>query len=320
MRKLPHFVSLFSERMVQFLNFKHMQGYAYIDGQQQLERLDSFLAKANCTARVLRREDLDGYCADLRSMHPGTQAKLLTTARQFSHFLHALEPQSFVLPSRILPRRQRAIRFHPLGTEQVGELMAATGILRPRSGIRPMCLRFLIGLLYSTGLRVGEALALNLGDVDRERASLFVRDGKFHKQRLVLMSATTLEALEQWLSFRCDYAGNEATAPLLLGGWNQRLRNWQAARAFARLCAHCGIGGSPPPRLHDLRHNYACRCLAMWREVNEDIDALLPVLANAMGHAEFRSTQIYMHIDAVALQQASAKFHTHAYNPKEISK
>ena len=320
MRKLPHFTSLFSERMVQFLDFKHMQGFDYIDGQQQLERFDAFLCKTQRTSPVLRHEDLDDYRADLRHMHSGTQAKLLSSVRQFSHFLHAFEPQSVVLPTRILPRRPRTIRFYPLDVEQVGELMAATAILRPRSAIRPMCLRFLIGLLYSTGLRIGEALALNLGDVDQKEASLFVRDGKFHKQRIVRMSPSTVEALQQWLSLRCDYAGNDANTPLLVGGWNQRLKDWQAARAFARLCAYCGIGGNPPPRLHDLRHNFAARCLALWREANEDVDAMLPVLANAMGHVDFHATQTYMHIDAFALQTASAKFHTHTANPKESSK
>lgn len=320
MRKLPHFVSLLAERMIQFLNFKHMQGYDYIDGQQQLQRFDSFLSRTQCPGPVLRREDMAGYCEDLRQMHLSTQAKLLSSVRQFSHFLHALEPESVVLSGRILPRRPRTIRFYPLNSGQVGELMAATSILWPGSGIRPVCLRFLIGLLYSTGLRIGEALALNLGDVDQRQASLFVRDGKRHKERLVLMSASTLEALQQWLCFRRDYAGNETNAPLLVAGWNQRLKDWQATRAFARLCAHCGITGSPAPRLHDLRHNYACRCLALWREANEDVDALLPVLANAMGHVEFRSTQLYVHIDALALQQASAKFHNHVYDTKEISK
>jgi len=100
-------------------------------------------------------------------------------------------------------------------------------------------------------------------------------------------------------AFVATMPATKRTPPLLVSGWNQRLKNWQAARAFARLCAHCGITGSPAPRLHDLRHNYACRCLALWR--NEDVDALLPVLANAMGHVDFRSTQLYMHIDAVAL-------------------
>ncbi len=320
MRKLPHFVSLLAERMVQFLNFKHMQGYDYIDGQEQLQRFDSFLSRAQCLGPVLRREDLDGYCADLLQMHLGTQAKLLSTVRQFSHFLRALEPESVVLPVRILPRRPQTIRFYPLSTEQVGELMATTPTLRPRSGIRPACLRFLIGLLYSTGLRIGEALALNLGDVDQRQASLFVRDGKSHKERLVLMSASTLEALQQWLRLRRDYADSEANAPLLVAGWNQRLKDWQATRAFARLCAHCGITGFPPPRLHDLRHNYACRCLALWREAKEDVDALLPVLANAMGHVDFHATQHYMHIDAVALQQAAAKFHNHVYDVQETPK
>lgn len=320
MRKLPHFVSLLAERMLQFLNFKHMQGYDYIDGQEQLKRFDVFLSKTHCPGPVLLCEDLDGYRADIRCKHLATQAKLLSTVRQFSHFLHAFEPESVVLPARILPRRPRTIRFYPLSIEQVGELMAATSIIRPRSGIRPACLRFLIGLLYSTGLRIGEALALNLGDIDEKQASLFVRDGKRHKERLVLMSVSTVEALRQWLSVRRDYAGNEANAPLLVTGWNQRLKDWQAARAFARLCTHCGIRGSPPPRLHDLRHNYACRCLALWREAKEDVDALLPVLANAMGHVDFFATQLYMHIDAAALQQASANFHTHVYNVQEISK
>ncbi|TFH13330.1 MAG: hypothetical protein E4H02_12005 [Lentisphaerales bacterium] len=320
MRKLPHFVSLLAERMVQFLNFKHMQGYDYIDGQEQLQRFDSFLSRTQCSGPVLRREDLDGYCEDLRQMHLGTQAKLLSTVRQFSHFLRALEPESVVLAVRILPRRPQTIRFYPLSAKQVGELMATTPILRPGSGIRPACLRFLIGLLYSTGLRIGEALALNLGDVDQRHASLFVRDGKRHKERLVLMSTSALEALQKWLCFRRDYACNEANAPLLVTGWNQRLKDWQAARAFARLCTHCHITGSPAPRLHDLRHNYACRCLALWREANEDVDALLPVLANAMGHVDFHATQLYMHIDAVALQQASAKFHNHVYDVLEISK
>ena len=291
-----------------------------MDGQEQLERFDSFLSRTQGPGPVLRREDLDEYCEDLHPMHLGTQAKLLSTVRQFSHFLRALEPESMGLPARILPRRPQAIRFYPLSAKQVGELMAATPVLRPGSGIRPACLRFLIGLLYSTGLRIGEALALNLGDVDQRQASLFVRDGKRHKERLVLMSASTLEALQKWLGLRRDYAGNEANAPLLVSGWNQRLKDWQAARAFARLCAHCGISGLPPPRLHDLRHNYACRCLALWREAKEDVDALLPVLANAMGHVNFHATQLYMHIDALALQQAAAKFHTHVYKVQEISK
>lgn len=313
----PCFTSRLAERMLQFMSFKRMQGYDYVDGGMNLARFDAFMASRSCPAPLLRREDLDDYCSELSRIPVATQAKLLSTVRQFSRYLRAFETQSVVLAERILPRQPSRIRFYPLSAAQVGSLMAATSILRPRGGILSACVRFLIGLLYSTGLRLGEALALNLGDVDMKDATLFVRNGKWHKQRLVVMSDSTHEALRAWMRLRNTHAGSQANDPLLIGQWNQRLKRGQAHHAFTRLCKQCGISGSPPPRLHDLRHNYACGCLQLWREQQqEDLDALLPVLANAMGHVDFRSTQHYMHIDAAALQSAGAKLHTHVYSKK----
>lgn len=312
----PRFSSPLAERMLQFMSFKRMQGHDYVEGGMNLARFDAFMASRSCPASLLRREDLDAYCADLRGIPVATQAKLLSTVRQFSRYLRAFETQSVLLAERILPRQPPRIRFYPLSAAQVGSLMAATSILRPRGGILPACVRFLIGLLYSTGLRLGEALALNLGDVDMQDATLFVRNGKWHKQRLVVMSDSTLAALRSWVSLRSALAGNQANDPLLIGQWNQRLKHHQAQHAFTRLRKQCGISASPPPRLHDLRHNYACGCLQLWREQQQDIGALLPVLANAMGHVDYRSTQHYMHIDAAALQSAGAKLHTHVYSKK----
>ena len=312
----PCFKSRLAERMLRFLQFKRMQGYDYVEGCMNLARFDAFMANRPCPTPVLRREDLDAYCADLRDISVGTQAKLLSTVRQFSRYLRAFENESALLAERILPRRPSRIRFYPLSAEQVGGLMAATPTLRPQGGILPACVCFLIGLLYSTGLRLGEALALNIGDIDMKAATLFVRDGKLRKQRLVIMSDSTLEALDSWLKFRSAHAGSRANDPLLVGRRNQRLEPRQAQRAFTRLCAQCGLDGSPPARLHDLRHNYACGCFRRWREQDEDIDALLPVLANAMGHVDFRSTQHYMHIDADALQRAGAKLHAHINSTK----
>ena len=314
--KTPRFKSRLAERMLQFIRFKRMQGYDYAEGGMNLARFDAFMAERPCLAPLLRREDLDAYCTDLSHTPVATQAKLLSSVRQFSRYLHAFEPQSALLAERILPRQPSRIRFYPLSAAQVGSLMAATSILRPRGGILPPCIRFLIGLLYSTGLRLGEALALNLGDVDMRDATLFVRNGKWHKQRLVVMSDSTLEALRSWVSLRSTHAGNQANDPLLISQWNQRLKHHQAQHAFTRLCKQCAISSSPPPRLHDLRHNYACGCMQRWREQQQDLGALLPVLANAMGHVDYRSTQHYMHIDAAALQGAGAKLHTHVYSKK----
>jgi len=318
--KPPAFSSSLAARMVSFIAFKRMQGYEYIDGADRLKRFDAFLGTTNGTDGVLRAQDVDRYLTAIARLSSRTQGGNLSTIRQFSLYLHAVEPRSAVVPVHLVKRQARHIRFYPLSEAQVGALMAAVPSVLPTGGIAAHGIRFLIGLLYSTGLRISEALALNAADVDLEQATLFVRRGKFRKERLVPMSPSTLQAMREWLQRRSPYAGGSAAAPLLVVGWNRRLNRDRASRIFRRLCTHGGLDGRPPPRLHDLRHNYACRRLALWREAQENVDVLLPILANAMGHVDFFSTQLYIHIDAAALQQASAKFHTHVNPCREPSK
>ncbi len=314
------FSSSFADRMLQFVAFKRMQGYDYADGMQRLKRLDSFLLKEGCTDDVLHAEALNRYCAEMAGLSVSSMAGIQSTARQFSIYLHAFEPESMILSGRIILRHPRQIRFCPLSELQIADLMAASESLAPKGGIRSHCIRFLIGLLYSTGLRISEALTLNLRDLNTKDATLFVRRGKFRKERLVPMSSSTLEAMTVWLKHRKQYAGSEASSPLFIVRWNKRPSCDQVSRTFHRLCMQCGIDGNPPPRLHDLRHNYACRRIALWREEERDVNALLPVLANAMGHVNFFATQVYLHINAGSLQQASSKFNTHIKHTLENSK
>jgi integrase/recombinase XerD len=193
--------------------------------------------------------------------------------------------------------------------EQVYELMCAANELRPKGGIRAGCIRFLIGLLYTTGLRISEAIHLNLGQVDLKRGTLFIRRGKFGKDRLIALEPSTAAALEEWLDLRSAFASNGPAAALLVSALNKPLNRHQAERAFRRLCEQCGFQNNPRARLHDLRHNFACQCLAQWQREGEDILTLFPVLSTAMGHVNPRATQRYIHIDAATLLNASRKIH-----------
>jgi integrase len=260
------------------------------------------------------------YCAETAGLKSGSLANYHSAVRQFSLYLHAVAPQSEVLPKRLRPRQPRQIRFYPLSLAQIGSLMTESSILSRGKGIHSHCIRFLIGLLYSTGLRINEALTLNLRDVDTSNSTIFIRRGKFRKERIVPISPSTLNAMKEWLELRSHYAGSGALSAIFIGKCNKRLSYQQASSAFRCLCRRCGMDGDPPPRLHDLRHNYACRCIALWREKEQDINALLPVLSNAMGHVDFSTTQVYIHIDAAALQQASAKFNTYNTHTLENSK
>jgi integrase len=215
------------------------------------------------------------------------------------------------LPKDIVPRRQPTVRFYRIVPEQVADLMAATATALPPNRIQPRALHMLIGLLYCTGLRIREALNLRLGDIDVGRSVLYVAKGKFSKPRLVPMSSSTLAALDRYRSFRRRHAATGSSSPLFIGAYNKAMSYCQAYEGFQRLCRHCGLGGEPLPRLHDLRHNYACRRLALWREEGKDINAMLPVLATAMGHRKIFHTQIYLHIEPSQLRQAATALRAH---------
>jgi integrase len=124
------------------------------------------------------------------------KAHRLSVARRFLNYLAAVLPGTEVpgpgmLPS---PTRRRPYLFTP---DEIARLVAAAATAPPRGTLRPIALSTLIGLLASTGLRVGEAVRLTMADVrlDEEPANLRVLQTKFRKSRIVPLHPTTAAAL-----------------------------------------------------------------------------------------------------------------------------
>jgi len=312
MSKMITFHSALAEQMQQFVSFKRMQDYDYTNQARTLSYFDRFLLNEcdDDQAPGLSLDVLQRYVATTAHLEGFSRRTRLSSLREFSRYLHARCPQSALLPRDIVPRRHPTVRFYRIEPEQVADLMVATTTALPPNSIQPHALRMLIGLLYCTGLRIREALDLTLGNIDATRSMLHVVKGKFSKQRLVPMSPSTLTALNDYLSVRHPHAGTGSSSPLFIGAYDKVLSYCQAYDGFHRLCRYCGLGGKPLPRLHDLRHNYACRRLALWRQECKDINAMLPVLATAMGHVNIFHTQIYLHIEPSELHDAAARLRT----------
>jgi integrase len=305
---MNRFHSALAEQMQQFVAFKRMQGCDYTDQARKLSYFDRFLvAEFDGGALPLEIATLQRYVEATANLETFSQYTRLTALREFSRYLHARLPQSAILPKDILPRREPTVRFYPIAPEEVAALMNALASVLPPDSIRTHAVRTLIGLLYATGLRISEALSLTLGDIDAPRAIAHVTKGKFGKQRLVPLSPSTLTALDDYLAVRNVHAATVRSAPLFISTYNKALTYSQAYDAFRRVCQNCGLLGKPPPRFHDLRHNYACRRLALWRKEGKDVNAMLPVLATAMGHVNIFHTQIYLHIEAGELREAATR-------------
>jgi integrase len=178
-------------------------------------------------------------------------------------------------------------------------------------------MRTLVLLLYGTGLRLSEALALDRSDVDLENHLLAVRQTKFYKSRLVPFSVRLGHALAQYVSGRPTPApAADTPAPFFTTRSGVRLKQATIQRGFRCLRAHAGIGrrdgARSQPRLHDLRHTFAVHRLTSWYRQGADVQRLLPQLSVYLGHVHLGATQVYLSMTPELLAEANACFARYA--------
>ncbi len=191
--------------------------------------------------------------------------------------------------------------------------MVAAASLPPPGSLRGPTYQTLLGLLYSTGLRIGEAMALNLADFHRDDIRLYIAQGKFHKARWVPLSTSTAGTLSRYVDLRRQTRPCSPDSPLFLNQRGRRLHHCTVDQCFHDLLKQCGIAQTSRtgPRLHDLRHTFAVHRLLAWYRDGKDINARLAWLATYMGHVNIRSTQVYLHPTAELLEQVNRRFHQH---------
>jgi site-specific recombinase XerD len=186
-----------------------------------------------------------------------------------------------------------------------------------RVPIEEEVLRTLLLVLYGAGLRIGEGLALTLGEVDLHQACLFIRETKFFKSRLVPLGKDLTGILTDYILLRRhEHHSMPAEAPLFCFRDGSPLSQSAARSAFRRLRSHAGVlregGGRHQPRLHDLRHTSAVHRLISWYRSGADLQELLPKLATYLGHVDLSATQRYLTMTPELLRQASLRFEHYA--------
>ncbi len=167
-----------------------------------------------------------------------------------------------------------------LDADQMARLLELTGneLLTVRDAA-------ILELLYSSGLRLGELVALDLGDLDLKDATVRVT-GKGNKTRVVPVGRYARRALKTWLARRAELAKQDEPA-LFVGRRGERLK----PRAIqARVKRWAKLQGSPVGvHPHLLRHSFATHLL----ESSGDLRGVQELL----GHANISTTQVYTHLD-----------------------
>jgi integrase/recombinase XerD len=226
---------------------------------------------------------------------PGWAAFRLCVVRGFARYLHAFDPRTGVPPTNLLPGSYRRATPFLYSSDQVTALMAAAKEIP--SALRATTTEAIVGLLACTGMRVGEALALDRGDVDLQQGLLTIRQAKFNKTREIPLHPTATVALAEYAKRRDRLTPRPAEPAFFVSASGTRVLYCNFHLAFQGLVRRAGIGvrsASCRPRPHDLRHRFAVTTLARWYREDADVAANLPWLSTYLGHVDPAATYWYL--------------------------
>ena len=251
---------------------------------------------------------LDWITAGSHPEHPYRDQHHFYTLRAFLHQLRSFEPETEVPESPFQFRRPRR-RPYIFSDGELVSLMSATKRLRLFDPFRVSTIRTLIGLLASTGLRIGEVLWLKLEDTNLTATPpyLVIRDTKFGKSRNVVLHSTVRDHLRRYLSERARILGAKRVDVFLTNRKGKRLNYSSQRLMFGRLLRRAGIRSTPghrSPTLHSFRHTFALRRLTQWHRDRKNVQELLPHLSVYLGHIGPASTYWYLTATPELLQQA----------------
>lgn len=249
-----------------------------------------------------------------RSAQPATWADRLGVVRRFAAWRRLTDPRTQVPPPGLLPHRRRRKPPYIYSDSEIECIVAEAAQLPSAHGLRGVTFATLFGLLAASGLRLGEALALDLPDVDLENGILAVRKGKFGKARFVPLHESVRLALAHYSETREQFLPRRSVDAFFVTERGTRIRHSMAEWTFAKVSAAIGLRAPARadcrgrgPRLHDMRHRFAAARLLAWYRAGADVERELPKLATYLGHVHVRHSYWYLEAIPELLQLATER-------------
>jgi integrase/recombinase XerD len=242
-----------------------------------------------------------------------TRATRLCVVRLLAQWLSGFDPAHEVPPRGLFPDSPKRSRPHIYSEAEIGTIITVASELPSVYGLRGLICSTLFGLIAVTGLRISEALALDLDDLDIDHGVLRVRRGKLGRERLLPLDPSVVEQLIAYVAERNRLIGH-AAKPLFVTDKATRLTDCSARYNFAQACQRIGMRSQQPykrhgrgPRIHDLRHTFAVRTMINWYRTGKDPAREMVRLVTYLGHTNPANTYWYLEAVPELLDLAMAR-------------
>ena len=274
---------------------------------------NDFLIKNYPKSKTLNRIEILHYLKAKSHCAVGTRRNIVIYIRQFCLFLNQRGINCYIPDKTLTPKYTYQVRYFALTEKHIQMLMQ---MIRDHRFNRPSVKEMyatILGLLWCTGMRIGEVIRLVHDDIDFDKQLIFIKQTKFYKDRIIPIDKSVMEALKKYIEikkynnfkvgkhdpFFMTYKGNAVPAHSF-GTMLKRMTN--------RLGLIDENGNSPV--IHDLRHNFATQWIHDFYK-NPDIyppQSWMPKLSTYLGHTDLFTTQYYLHPNFDLLQKASEHF------------
>jgi site-specific recombinase XerD len=312
----PELHSILAEPIACFVQYKRALNRKYRSEALALSLFDRFIYDD----RIAEWNEIDGalidrFLASRPRSRPRSYNHLLGVLTRFFDWA-ILQRLTECNPVGAKPRRETSKRIPFLfDLNDAKRLLDIARTLpdRPKGPCRALVYETIFALLYGIGLRVGEVARLNLGDVDFDRETLFIRNTKFSKTRIVPVGPKLAQRLRRYVDQRYGAAGN-ADTPLFSFTKGGAVNPGTISQTFHALVPKLQLRippGVSSPTVHCLRHSFAVGTLLRWYREGVDPNQRLIHLSTFLGHCAPSSTAVYLTITEELLHQADQRFHAY---------
>ncbi len=314
---MKRFKSFLGDKIEEYIGYRNSIGYQETHNKCYLARLDRFLYETSSSWLDLKPDFFLDFIRQL-DLAPLTINRIISTTRGFLSYLERLElieenpldDISYVSDTPYIP-----FLFSQKETKQILKAIQKKIRKNRKHYFRDYTLYMVILLMIRCGLRISEPLKLKIEDYRICEGTLYVRNTKFNKDRLIPVTQSTMETLNNYLSARTVMVDNRNNPYLFPGKSKFKIAKTAVYDVYYQALKDIGIKqekkifdgirfGKPTP--HSIRHSFAVNTLKEIKSQGRSPQDALPVLASYMGHKHYRYTSVYL--KALDAQQRQALF------------
>lgn len=300
-------MSTLTRHLDEYLRLRRALGHQLADSARLLPRFVAHLDATN-QSTITVNAALAWVTEPEAEPSSSVWMRRMTAVRGFARHMSGIDPATEIPPLGLVSFRRRWRRPFIYSDADIVALMDEVPRAIP-TPLRAATFQTMIGLLAATGMRIGEVIALERGDIEWSEGAITVRSAKFNKRRELVVEPTTIDALSAYASLRDQFVPDPQGATFFINRKGTPVIYAAFGEKFREIVVSSGVGANSTvrPRMHDVRHSFAVNTLVRWYREGRDVGVLLPRLSTYLGHMAPGHTYWYLSAAPELLGLAAAR-------------